>query len=265
MPRIAMGIQYNGTNYFGWQSQANLPTVQQVLEKALSRVADEPITVVCAGRTDSGVHGLGQVVHFDTIAIRENHAWHRGSNAFLPGDVAVNWVRVVPDDFHARFSALSREYRYLLYNHESRPALMHGFVKWESRPLNLESMHLAGQYLLGEHDFSSFRGSGCQAKTAVRRIYSLEIKRHGLLVSFDIKANAFLLHMVRNIIGSLLRVGVGLEPSAWMKEVLEFCDRRKAGMTVTPAGLSLTRVNYEAHFGLPTSGMSNSDNPLFVL
>jgi tRNA pseudouridine38-40 synthase len=265
MPRIAMGIQYKGTDYVGWQFQPGLKTVQQTVESAISRVANEPISVVCAGRTDSGVHALGQVIHFDTTASRELEAWHRGSNAFLPADVAVNWVRLVTDQFHARFSAQSREYRYVLYNHESRPALMADFVKWESRPLDLESMQAAGQYLLGEHDFSSFRGSGCQAKTAIRTVYSLEVKRHGLMVSLDIKANAFLLHMVRNIVGSLLRVGVGLEPVEWMKTVLDLCDRRKAGMTISPAGLSLTQVNYEMQLGFPSFSMIMRESPLWVL
>lgn len=265
MPRIAMGVQYNGANYFGWQSQPDLPTVQQAVEAALSRVADQPITIICAGRTDRGVHGLGQVVHFDTDVHREIHAWHRGGNANLPPDVAINWVKVVPDDFHARFSARSREYRYLLYNHESRPATMHGFVKWESRPLNLERMQAAGQYLLGKHDFSSFRGSGCQAKTAIRTVHSLEVKQHGLIWSIDVKANAFLLHMVRNIVGSLLRVGVGLESAEWMRDVLAAKDRREAGMTIIPEGLSLTKVNYDVHFGLPSISCKSGDSCLDLL
>jgi len=260
-----MGVQYNGANYFGWQSQPDFPTVQQDVEEAISRVADEPISVTYAGRTDRGVHGMGQVIHFDTQAKRELFAWHRGSNAFLPPDVAVNWVHEVPEDFHARFSARSREYRYLLYNHESRPAVMRGFVKWECRPLNCELMQAAGQYLLGEHDFTSFRGSGCQAKSAVRTVHRLEVKRHGLMISVDIKANAFLLHMVRNIVGSLLRVGAGLEEPEWMKTVLEARDRCRAGMTIIPAGLSLTKVNYEDHFGLPSISLRDHDNPLFVL
>lgn len=260
-----MGIQYNGSNYFGWQSQHGLPTVQQAVEDAISKVANEPVGVVCAGRTDRGVHGLGQVVHFESNAVRELYAWHRGTNASLPPDIAANWVREVPDDFHARFSARSREYRYLLYNHDSRPAMMHQFVKWESHSLDLEAMQQAGNYLLGEHDFTSFRGSGCQAKTAVRTIHSLEIKRHGLIWSIDIKANAFLLHMVRNIVGSLLRVGIGLEKPEWMQTVLQACDRRKAGMTITSAGLSLTKVNYDERFGLPDVQQMPGDNPVLLL
>jgi tRNA pseudouridine38-40 synthase len=246
-----MGVQYNGSQYYGWQSQPDVPTVQQQVEAAISRVADQPIEITCAGRTDRGVHATGQVIHFDTDAKRELHAWHRGSNANLPPDVAINWVHEVSEDFHARFSARSREYRYLLYNHDSRPAMIHQFVKWENQPLNVALMHEAGQMLLGEHDFSSFRGSGCQAKTATRTVHELQVTRHGLLVCVEIKANAFLLHMVRNIVGSLLRVGVGLEPVSWMQAVLAAKDRREAGMTIPAAGLSLTKVNYEAHFALP--------------
>jgi tRNA pseudouridine38-40 synthase len=251
MPRLAMGVQYNGSQYYGWQSQPDVPSVQQQVEEAVSRVADHPVQVICAGRTDRGVHATGQVIHFDTDAKRELFAWHRGSNANLPPDVAINWVHEVPDDFHARFSARSREYRYILYNHDSRPAMMHQFVKWESHPLDVVKMHQAGQYLLGEHDFSSFRGAGCQAKTATRTVHELQVTRHGLMVCVEIKANAFLLHMVRNIVGSLLRVGIGIEPVEWMQAVLAAKDRREAGMTIPAAGLSLTKVNYEAHFALP--------------
>lgn len=251
MARFAMGVQYNGSRYFGWQSQRQVPSVQQQLETAISRVADHEVSVVCAGRTDRGVHATGQVIHFDTHAERQLFAWHRGSNANLPADVAINWVQQVSNDFHARFSARSREYRYILYNHNSRPAMMHQFVKWVSYPLDVVKMNQAAQYLLGEHDFSSFRGAGCQAKTAVRTVYELQVTRRGVLVCIEIKANAFLLHMVRNIVGSLLRVGIGMEPAEWMQVVLRAKDRREAGMTVSAAGLSLTKVNYEAHFALP--------------
>lgn len=261
MAKIALGVQYNGAHYYGWQSQSGLPTVQQSLEDALSKVADSPIAVVCAGRTDRGVHGLGQVVHFETDVVREPHAWHLGANAYLPSDIAVNWAKPVPDDFHARFSARSREYRYLIYNHSSRPGMLHELVKWQRGELNLEAMQRAANYLLGEHDFSSFRGAGCQANHAVRTVHHLQLQRHGVLWSVDIKANAFLLHMVRNIVGSLLRVGLGLETVEWMQDVLLACDRREAGMTIEPSGLSLTKVNYEPHFEIPET----SDQSLFLV
>jgi tRNA pseudouridine38-40 synthase len=253
MARFAMELQYNGSDYYGWQSQLGFKTVQASVEQALSRVADHPIQVICAGRTDRGVHALGQVIHFDTESVRALHAWHRGANAYLPSDIAINWVHPVSNDFHARFSARSREYRYLIYNHDSRPAMMHQIVKWEYRLLDLSRMQKAADHLLGEHDFSSFRGSDCQAKTPIRTIHELTITRRGLIVCVTIKANAFLLHMVRNLVGTLLRVGVGLESSEWVKAVLQARDRREAGMTIPAAGLSLVKVNYEAHFALPTT------------
>ena len=251
MPRYAMQVQYQGTHYHGWQSQPELPTVQQAVEQALSKVANEPITVICAGRTDSGVHAQGQVIHFDSEADRDLVAWHRGCNAFLPPDIAINWVCPVSDDFHARFKALARQYRYVIYNAPSRPALMREFVRWESRELDVDAMQQAADCLVGEHDFTSFRGAGCQARTAIRRMHFVRISRQGELVIIDIKANAFLLHMVRNIVGSLTRVGFGQEPVGWIREVLEGKDRRLAGATISPAGLSLAGVHYPSAYGLP--------------
>lgn len=255
MPRIALGIQYEGTDYYGWQSQVGLPTVQQAVESALTKVADQPVSVVCAGRTDRGVHALGQVVHFDAPVSRDLIAWQRGGNCFLPRDVSITWARSVPDSFHARFSATARQYRYILYNHESRPGMMHRYVKWECRALNIDRMREAANHLIGEHDFSSFRGSGCQAKTAIRTMTLVRIEREGCLWTIDVRANAFLLHMVRNIVGSLLRVGAGLETAAWMRQVLEGKNRCLAGMTASPAGLLLTNVCYDDIYGLPAAGI----------
>jgi tRNA pseudouridine38-40 synthase len=251
--RIALGLAYDGEAWSGWQAQRSpaLPTVQEALEAALSAVADHPVTTVCAGRTDAGVHATAQVVHFDTEAPRRSEAWLRGTNSLLPSSIAVQWAREVPAEFHARFSALRRGYRYLVLNRAQRAPLLAGRVCLERRALDAQCMQGAAQCLLGEQDFSAFRGAGCQSRTAMRRVDSLEVRRDGELVVIDICANAFLLHMVRNIVGALLRIGSGAESAAWLAALLASRDRRLGAATAPAAGLYLTRVDYAPNWGLP--------------
>ena len=250
--RVALGIEYNGSQFNGYQLQTSgTRTVQGELEKALSKVADEPIRLSCAGRTDTGVHATGQVVHFDTHAKRELKAWMLGSNTNLPRDIAVHWVRQVNDDFNARFSAVSRSYRYLLYNRKVRPAVFQHNVAWSFESLDAQKMHEAAQLLMGEHDFSAFRSSQCQAKHANREMQAISVQRMSDYIVLDIRANAFLHHMVRNIMGTLMVVGRGEQPVSWVSDVLEGLDRRVAGMTASAAGLYLVNVEYPEHHGLP--------------
>lgn len=249
--KIALGIEYDGSAYSGWQFQRHSPSVQAVLEAALSRVANHPVSVWCAGRTDAGVHATAQVVHFESDSARSPRAWVLGTNANLPSTVAVRWAHEVPSHFNARFSAMGRSYRYLLANTAARPALWHGRMSWEFRPLNVEAMARAARALLGEHDFSSFRAAGCQAKNPVRTLRKMEITRDGACVAFTLEANAFLHHMVRNIVGALLEVGRGERPEEWIADLLRARDRRLAGMTAPPDGLYLVGVRYPEEFGLP--------------
>lgn len=254
MTRIALGIEYIGTQFRGWQSQYDpVRTVQGCVEAALSRVAAHPVTVTCAGRTDAGVHASGQVVHFDTTAVRPPSAWVRGGNAHLPVDVSIRWAQVVDVSFNARFSALSRHYRYLIDNRPQRSALQHERAYWYHYPLDTVRMQQAADYLLGEHDFSAFRAAECQAHHAWRRLDRLQISRSGDTLSIDVTANAFLHHMVRNIVGVLVPVGGGLKPAVWAQQVLQAQDRTQAGMTVPAHGLYLVAVHYPAHFGLTTT------------
>lgn len=248
-----MGIEYNGAAFAGWQVQPDQPTVQQVVERALSSVADHPVQVVCAGRTDAGVHATGQVVHFDSDAPRTTWAWVLGANANLPRTVAATWAQQVPDGFHARFDALSRSYRYDLLNRATRPGVDHDRVAWLHRPLDVPRMHAAAQRLLGEHDFSAFRAQGCQAKTPVRTLRRLDITRTGDRIAFELTANAFLHHMVRNLVGSLVMVGCGERDADWLQQVLESRDRSRAAATASPAGLYLVAVEYPARYGLPST------------
>lgn len=252
--RIALGIEYDGSAFAGWQSQAHHRTVQDVLEAALSTVADSAVRTVCAGRTDAGVHALGQVVHFDTEVLRPEMAWVRGVNAHLPSAVAVRWATPVEAEFHARFSALSRTYSYFLLNRPVRPALLHGRVGWFHAPLDLDAMVAASQFLIGEHDFSAFRAAECQAKSPVRTVQELNIRRQGDVICFEITANAFLHHMVRNLVGALVYVGKGRYPSEWLAEVLAGRDRRRAAPTFDAAGLYFVRVGYEERWRLPLQG-----------
>jgi tRNA pseudouridine38-40 synthase len=250
--RIAAGIEYDGSNFCGWQLQKDaVRTVQGEVEAALSKVAAEPIRVHCAGRTDTGVHATEQVIHFDTDAVRDERAWVFGANANLPKDVVLLWARPVSDEFHARFSAVRRAYRYVIFTREVRPTFLAGRVTWHYRDLDIERMQQAGNHLLGEHDFSSYRAVACQAKSPVRTVHSLKVSRSGPYIFIDIEANAFLHHMVRNIAGVLMAIGEGEQPVEWSQEVLEARDRTLGGVTAHPFGLYLTRVGYPDHFGIP--------------
>ncbi len=249
--RIALCVRYDGAHYHGWQSQVGLTTVQVTLEKALSYVANHPIAVVCAGRTDAGVHATGQVVHFDTYANRNDHAWVFGANSNLPPDISIAWAKHVWQDFHARYSALARRYRYIIYNHEIRPGILRQAVSWYYRLLDEEKMRQASQFLLGEHDFSAFRGADCESKTPMREIFDIDVIRYRRMVVIDICANAFLLHMVRNIVGVLVAVGSGEKPVEWVKEVLACRDRRYGAATMPPNGLYLVEVRYPEETDLP--------------
>ena len=251
--RIALVLEYDGSRYCGWQSQPEGCAIQDVLETALSRIAQEEIRVITAGRTDSGVHALYQVVHFDTAARRPVSAWIRGVNALLPDDIAVLWAAEVSGEFHARYSALERRYSYLLLNQSIRPGINNSKVGWYHHPLELVKMQAAGDILIGEHDFSSFRAAECQAKSPVRTITRLTITRQGNLLVFDICANAFLHHMVRNIVGCLVYIGKGKYSVDWMRQLLASCDRTYAAPTFSPAGLYLAGVKYDTCWGLPES------------
>ncbi len=253
--RLALGVEYVGTRYAGWQRQDHAPSVQAELEAALSRVADHEVQVTCAGRTDAGVHATGQVVHFDTEAERELRSWVLGANANLPNDIVVRYAQRVPDTFHARYSARSRSYRYVVLNRATRPAIEAHRLAWIITPLDVARMQEAAGALLGEHDFSAFRAAQCQAKSPVRTISSFTIERHGDRVVFRVTANAFLHHMVRNLVGTLLAVGAGEQPPGWVAEVLAGRRRAQAGITAPAGGLYLVGVGYPAEFGLPSGGV----------
>jgi len=258
--RYALGIEYDGKNYCGWQRQKSVVSVQQTLEQALSKIADEPIEVVCAGRTDTGVNATNQVIHFDTTKIRKDAAWTLGVNTHLPDDIAVTWVKAVADEFHARFSATARRYRYVIYNNKLRSAILsHGISHWH-QPLDEQLMHQGAQHLVGKHDFTSFRTVHCQSHSPVRTIEHCQITRQGKFIIVDIKANAFLHHMVRNIVGSLMRVGQSQESSTWIKDVLELKNRCMAGVTAPPEGLYFVEVDYPQQFELPKKPFG----PLFL-
>ncbi|MCF8177263.1 MAG: tRNA pseudouridine(38-40) synthase TruA [Sulfuritalea sp.] len=255
--RIALGLEYEGTRFCGWQSQAGGGTVQDALESALGNIADTPIRVVCAGRTDSGVHAIEQVVHFDTEVIRPNTAWVRGVNSHLPGSVAVRWARLVPDGFHARFSALGRRYRYLLLNRGERPGLMANRVGWFHHSLDVDAMSEAAKYFLGEQDFSAFRSVECQAKSPVKKLHRADLTRHGDLLVFEFEASAFLHHMVRNLVGALVYVGKGAHKPDWIAELLASRDRSKAAPTFEACGLYFAGVDYDPDWQLPTVQTGN--------
>ena len=251
MPRFAAGLEYDGRAYSGWQFQPGLQTVQDVVQRALSRVADAPVECVCAGRTDAGVHAAAQVVHFDTSAVRTERGFRLGANSYLPPDVSVTWVREVPEQFHARFSATARSYRYIILNRDSRPGLATGRATWERRPLDADRMHEAARVLAGEHDFSAFRSVECQSNSPVRRVESLEVTRNAEWLTLAITANAFLHHMVRNVAGLLISVGSGDSPPERVATVLTSRDRKTNAATAPPDGLYLAAVRYPAEFGLP--------------
>ncbi len=250
--RIALGVEYKGSRYRGWQRQASgVLTVQETLEKALSIVADSPVDLMCAGRTDAGVHACGQVVHFDTRAVRSMKAWTMGANINLPHDISVTWAKEMPATFHARFKAIARRYRYVIYNDQIRPAHLGDEITWNHRPLDVERMAEAAQYLIGTHDFSAFRAGQCQAKSPIKQMHHARVTRHGKMIVLDIRANAFLHHMVRNIAGVLMTIGAGERPVEWMREVLEGRERRAGGVTAHPFGLYLVQVEYRDEFPLP--------------
>ena len=250
--RIALGIEYSGGEFCGWQTQPSGCAVQDALERALAELAGEKIATICAGRTDAGVHALAQVVHFDTVAVRPDSAWVRGTNTMLPPSAAVTWMRQVAPDFSARFSAQERSYRYVLLNHPVRPSLNQGRVGWFHAPLDIIRMQEAARYLLGMHDFSAFRSAQCQANSPVRELRRLDVSRSGDYVVFELTANAFLHHMVRNIVGSLVYVGNGRHAPAWLDGVLASRNRTVAAPTFDAAGLYLAHVGYDAKWGLPT-------------
>lgn len=249
--RIALGVEYDGTEYYGWQIQAQSPTVQEVLQDALSKVADHPIEVICAGRTDTGVHARCQVVHFEASAARSERGWVLGGNANLPETVAIRWAHTVPASFHARFSARRRSYRYSLLNRWVRPGLGGRYLAWERRPLAIEPMRQAALQLLGEHDFSAFRTVHCQAPSPIRTLHRLDIRQVDDQFHFEVEANAFLHHMVRNLVGSLMVVGRGEQAPDWVGEVLRSGDRCQAGPTAPSAGLCFLGPGYPREFGLP--------------
>jgi len=243
--KVAMGVEYMGGDFHGWQLQkSGIRTVQQEVEAALSKVADRPIRVFCSGRTDAGVHAVEQVIHFETTADRENEAWLFGGNVNLPTDVNFIWAKRVDDNFHARFSAYARRYHYKIHNTRVRSAIIDKHSLWEPRRLNIDAMQKASEYLLGEHDFSAFRGSLCQAKSPIKTIEFIHLSKNSNDILLDIKANAFLHHMVRNIVGTLLKIGRGERTVEWMQEVLKSKDRKKAGATAPPQGLYFMKAFY---------------------
>ncbi|MCW8944290.1 MAG: tRNA pseudouridine(38-40) synthase TruA [Sedimenticola sp.] len=251
--RLAMGVEYDGSSYHGWQLQkSGVRSVQQSIEEALGKVADHPVRVFCAGRTDTGVHGEGQVIHFDTPAVRTLRGWVLGTNVNLPDDVNINWVHEVPDDFHARFSAISRSYRYVILNRPARSAIWRDRAVWVHHGLDAGLMQRAAEHLVGTHDFSSYRAIGCQAKSPVRTITHLQVSRVDDRVIVEITANAFLHHMVRNIAGVLMTIGRGEQPVDWSLEVLKHQDRTKGGVTAPPQGLYLVDVGYPEQYQLPS-------------
>lgn len=250
--RIALGIEYNGARYRGFQRQpAGIPSIQETLETALSTVANSPITVSVAGRTDAGVHASGQVVHFDTAVVRPLNAWIMGTIANLPKDISVTWAKHVTDDFHARYKAFARRYRYVIYSDPIRPAHLADEVTWNFRTLDIDKMQQAADYFIGTHDFTSFRAVQCQAKSPIKSIYHFKVVRFGKLIILDVRADAFLHHMVRNFAGLLMTIGAGERPISWAKEALEAKDRTKAGVTAPPYGLYLVNVEYPKEFAIP--------------
>ena len=254
MIKFAAGIEYAGTAYSGWQRQKHASSIQQHVEEAIGFVANQGVQLVCAGRTDAGVHAIEQVIHFESSAERDNRSWILGANSRLPRDIRIKWLKPVEPDFHARFSATARSYRYIISNTAIPSALFRHHAGWDYRPLNAKLMHNAAQVLLGEHDFSAFRAVGCQAKSAIRSVYEIQVERQGELLYFDIKANAFLYHMVRNIVGSLISVGHGQQTANWFVDVFEGRDRNQASATAAATGLYFLRAHYPDRFELPYEG-----------
>lgn len=261
MKRVALGIEYDGSAFSGWQLQSSAYSVQEELEGALSKVADHPVRVTCAGRTDAGVHATGQVVHFDSAAVRAPRAWVHGVNANLSKHVAVQWAVDVAPEFHARFSAVRRRYRYIIGNRPIRPTFLDARITWEHRALDVERMQEAARSLVGMHDFSSFRAVACQAKSPVREVFSLNVTGYGEYIVLEAEANAFLHHMVRNIAGVLMDIGAGKQAPQWANEVLMAKDRTLGGVTAPPHGLYLMKVYYPAPFAFPERPPANDVFP----
>ncbi|MEP1216044.1 MAG: tRNA pseudouridine(38-40) synthase TruA [Marinobacter sp.] len=252
--RVALAFEYDGRGFHGWQYQkSGVRSVQGELTRAVSKVADHDVELVCAGRTDAGVHASYQIAHFETPSIRNPRSWVMGINTSLPPDIAVHWAGSGIGDFHARFSATYRRYRYVIYNHPVRPGILNGQVSWTFRPLDTEVMHKAAQFLRGEHDFSSFRAAGCQSRSPVRFLEAISVTRKEEFVVIDVQANAFLHHMVRNIAGALMAVGAGKQHPEWIREILETRDRTAAGVTAPPHGLYLVDVGYPEIFSIPAA------------
>ncbi len=249
--RIVLGIEYNGSSYSGWQRQKHSDSIQKHVELALSRVADSELNVICAGRTDAGVHAMEQVIHFDTDVVRALNSWVLGANTHLPFEIRVLWAAAVNDDFHARFSAEQRSYQYVILNRLVRPGFLHKLVTHEYRPLDIELMQQAANYLIGKHNFNSYRAKHCQSKTPVRTMHKLNIRRNGNFIVIEYVANAFLHHMVRNISGVLMTIGSAEQPPSWALEILQLQDRQHKGVTASPDGLYLTSVQYPDKFNLP--------------
>lgn len=254
--RYALGIEYDGARFCGWQIQNHSPSVQHSVEKALESVADHPVSVICAGRTDTGVHARGQVAHFDSPSKRSERQWVLGVNSNLPDTVRVLWIRQVDESFHARFGAYSRSYRYTIMNRWVRPAIGVDYYGWCREALDEKRMHRAAQVLQGRHDFSAFRSAGCSAQHAIREVTDIAVSRDAEVVTFDISANAFLYHMVRNIVGSLIPVGTGERSIEWFAEVFQGRDRTLAGVTAEPQGLCFMNVRYDPRYNLPESAES---------
>lgn len=249
--KIALGIEYCGSRYCGWQRQNISGSVQEYVEGALSEIANQKISVYCAGRTDTGVHALHQIVHFETNVERKMYSWMVGSNLNLPDDISILWAKEVDNDFHARFCAIARTYRYFILNRQSRPGIYNGKVTWEHQSLDERRMQEAANFLIGEHDFTSFRAVACQAKSPIRTVKMIKVKRIDDYIMFEIKANAFLHHMVRNIAGVLIKIGRGEAKVSWITEVLALKDRTKAAKTASPDGLYLAVIQYPEKYGIP--------------
>jgi tRNA pseudouridine38-40 synthase len=263
--RVALGIEYNGASFCGFQTQKGERTVQECLELALSDVADHQVVTRCAGRTDAGVHALFQVTHFDTVSNRSKRAWVLGVNSNLPSDISVIWAKKVDNSFHARFSAIDRTYHYFILNSSVRSAILDKKIAWKCKKLDVSAMRNASKILIGEHDFSTFRASRCQARSPVRILQEIIISEFGGAIVFKVKANAFLQHMVRNVVGSLLEVGSGRRSEDWIEHILEKRERRFGGATAPAEGLYLTSVNYPSHYGLPNPSRSQSRIPWLML
>lgn len=250
--RVALVFEYNGRDFHGWQFQkSGVRTVEAELNRAVAKVADHPVDLVCAGRTDAGVHASFQVAHFETSSVRTLRSWVMGINTALPQDISVHWAGAGIADFHARFTAIYRRYRYIIYNHPVRPGIQQGQVSWVYRPLDAGKMQEAAQFLVGEHDFSAFRAAGCQSRSPIRFLEAIRVSRKGQFIVIDVQANAFLHHMVRNIAGALIAVGSGDKRGGWIHEILGSKDRRLAGVTAPPHGLYLIDVGYPSAFGIP--------------